>query len=81
MGSLHCIAGEGEFLNIFFKIPIIFFVTDCLKFTKKKKKDEVLCSLFQITEICFNESDYVTLHIVLSIMTENDSKMSNKMPQ
>ena len=36
--------------------------------------------LFQITQICFNESDYVTLHAVKSIMTENGVKMTHKLP-
>ena len=33
-------------------------------FIYKKKKEEVRCMLFQITLICFIESDYVTLHAV-----------------
>ena len=31
--------------------------------------------LFQITQICFNESDYSTLHSLMTIMTENGAKM------
>ena len=26
--------------------------------------------LFQITQICFDENDYVTLHYVMNLMTE-----------
>ena len=44
----------------------------------KKKKDEVLCMLFQITFTRFNESGYVPLHPVMNIMKENGSKMSHK---
>ena len=36
--------------------------------------------LFPITQTCFNESDYITLHGVKSIMTENDAKMTHKLP-
>ena len=31
--------------------------------------------LFQITQICFNESDYVTLLSVMNMMTENGAIM------
>ena len=37
--------------------------------------------LLQITQICFNESDYVTLHSVMSIMIVNGTKMMHKMLQ
>ena len=37
--------------------------------------------LFQITQICFSESDYVTIYSVMNIMTENIAKMTHKMPQ
>ena len=37
--------------------------------------------LFQITKICFNESDYATLHSLIRIMTENDPKMTKKLAQ
>ena len=43
-----------------FKILIIF----ChwlFEIYQKNKKDEVLCMLFQITQICFNEPNYVML--------------------
>ena len=37
--------------------------------------------LFQVTKICFNEPDYITLHSVMNIVTEHDAKMTYKMPQ
>ena len=37
--------------------------------------------LFQITQICFSESDYVTIYSVMNVMTENSAKMTHKMPQ
>ena len=37
--------------------------------------------LFPIIQICFNESDYVTLHAVKRIMTENGSKLTHKLPR
>ena len=37
--------------------------------------------LLQMTQICFYESDYVTLHPDMSIMTENRAKMTHKLPQ
>ena len=36
--------------------------------------------MFQITQICFNESDHVMLHAVKSIMAENDARMTHKLP-
>ena len=45
---------------------------------KKQKKDEVLCMLFRITQIWFNESDYVTLYSIVTIMTENGAKARYK---
>ena len=49
IGFQHCVGGEGGFLNRLFKIPIIF----CHWWSEnyKKKKDEVLSMLFQITLI------------------------------
>ena len=79
MGSQHCRGGEGGFLNTLFKIPIIF----CHRLSEvytQKKKDEVLSMQFQITQVCFNESDYATLHSIMNIMTENGAKMTHKMP-
>ena len=32
--------------------------------------------LFQITQICFKEPDYVMLHSLMNIMTENGAKMT-----
>ena len=47
----------------------------------KKKKDDVLRMLFQITQICFNVSDYITLRCIMNIMSENGANMMHKMPQ
>ena len=91
MGSQHCIGerrgGEGWWeggwrggLNRLFKITIIF----CHRLSEmfqKNKKNEVLRMLFQVTQICFNEPDYVTLHSIMNIMTENGAKMTHKMTQ
>ena len=37
--------------------------------------------LFQKTQMCFNEPDYVTVHSVMNIMTANPAKMAHKMLQ
>ena len=37
--------------------------------------------LFQVTTFCFNEPDYITLHTVMNIMTEDGTKMMHKMMQ
>ena len=37
--------------------------------------------LFQISQICFNESDSATLHSIMSIMTENGANMTHKLSQ
>ena len=37
--------------------------------------------LFQITQICFNESDYAKLHSLMRLMTENGAKMRQKLPE
>ena len=37
--------------------------------------------LFQRTHVCFNESDYVTRHSAMNIMTKNGTKIMYKMPQ
>ena len=50
MGLQHCVGGEGGFLNRLFKIPMIFYHW-LSKNYKKKKKDEILSMLFQITLI------------------------------
>ena len=44
-------------------------------------KNEVLCMLFTITQMYFNESGYVRLHSIMNIMTENGAKMRHKNPQ
>ena len=36
---------------------------------------------FQITQTCFNESDYVTLHSIKNTTIENIAKMMHKKPQ
>ena len=42
-------------------------------------KDEVLFMLFQITQTCFNEPDYVMLLSIMKIMRDNGAKMTLKM--
>ena len=37
--------------------------------------------LLQTAQICFYESDYVTLHPDMSIMTDNRAKMTHKLLQ
>ena len=37
--------------------------------------------LFQVITICFNEPDYITLHSIMNLMTEDGVKMMHKMPQ
>ena len=37
--------------------------------------------LFQKTQMCFKEPDYVTVHSAMSIMTANGAKMTQRMPQ
>ena len=37
--------------------------------------------LFQIAEIFFNESDCAMLRFLITIMTENSAKMTQKLPQ
>ena len=59
MGSQHCIGGrEGIFKQTFWDSHNILslIVWNLLKKKKKREKDEVLCMLSQI---CFNELDYV----------------------
>ena len=79
MGSQHCIGGEGEFLKTLFKTPIIF----CHRLSEiyKKKKEDVRCMSIQITQISFNESNYATLYSLMRIITENDAKITQKLPQ
>ena len=47
---------------------------------QKEEKNEVLCMLFQKSQMCFNESNYVTVHSGMNIMTANGSKMAQNMP-
>ena len=72
--------GGGGLLNRLLKITIILchWLSEIFQ---KNKKNEVLHMLFQITQICFNEPDYVTLHSIMNIMTENGAKMTHKMTQ
>ena len=37
--------------------------------------------LFQKTQICFNEPDYVAVHSIMKIITASGTKMAQKMPQ
>ena len=37
--------------------------------------------LLQKIQMCFNDTDYVTIHSVINIMTANDVKMTQKMQQ
>ena len=37
--------------------------------------------LFQKTQMCFNELDYVTVRAVMNITTANGAKMVQKLPQ
>ena len=37
--------------------------------------------LFQITQICLNKSDHVTLHSIMNVMTKNGAKMTHEMRQ
>ena len=70
---------KGGILNALFKIPIIF--CHWLSEIYKKNNEEVRSMLFQITQICFNESDCAMLHSLMRIMTENGAKMTQKLPQ
>ena len=59
------------------KLPHLEFCrfSDCLKYKKiNKNKTEVWCMLFQISEICTYESDYVTLYSQLSILQKTAPK-------
>ena len=47
----------------------------------KQEKDEVLCMLYKIMQICFNESDYVAPYSIMSIITKNETKLMYEMPQ
>ena len=43
----------------------------------REGKDEVQDMLFQITQICFNECDYVMLHSITNIVNENNANSCN----
>ena len=64
--------GRGGTLNKLFKIPIIF----CHWLSEIYKKNEFLCILFQKTQMCFNDPDYLMSHSVMNIMTANGAKMA-----
>ena len=80
MGLQHCIEGEGGFLNTFFETPIILchWLSEIYE---KRKKNDVLGMLFEISHICFSESDYVTLRSFMNITRENGAKMTHKLPK
>ena len=71
--------GKGGILKALFKILVIF--CHWLSEIYKKNNEEVRSMLFQITQICFNESDCAMLHCLMRIMTENGAKMTQKLPQ
>ena len=74
--------GRGGILETLLKITIILCQWLSEIYQKKKKmKNEVLCMLFTITQMYFNEFGYVRLHSIMNIMTENGAKMTNKIPQ
>ena len=70
--------GREGVLNAFFKI---FNILSLIVWNLQKKKEEVCCMLFQITQMCFNGSDYATLHSLMKMMIENGVKMTQKLPQ
>ena len=37
--------------------------------------------LFQKIQMCFNEPDYATVHSVMNMLTRNDAKMAQRIPQ
>ena len=37
--------------------------------------------LFQVTTICFNKPDYITVHSVMNVMTENCAELWHELPQ
>ena len=47
----------------------------------KQEEDEVLCMLYKIMQICFNESDYVAPYSIMNIITKNETKLMYEMPQ
>ena len=47
----------------------------------QKQNNEVLCMLFQKTQMSFNETDHVMQHTIMKIVTANGAKMTHKMLQ
>ena len=48
---------------------------------QREKKNEILCMLFQKTQMSFNEPDYVMVDTVMNMVTPNSAKMTQKMSQ
>ena len=48
---------------------------------QKEKKNEVLCMLFQKSQTCFNERDYVRVHSVMNIIGTNGAKTAQRISQ
>ena len=66
---------RGGILKLLFKILIKF----CHWLSKIcKKKNDFLSTLFQKTQMCFNELDYVMVHAVMNITTANGTIMAPK---
>ena len=71
MGSQHCIGRERDFKNIFESSRnILSLIAWNLQ---KEIKTQVLWILLQEAQMCFNETDYVTVHSVINV-ANNDSK-------
>ena len=78
---LNIVYGErGNFRNSFENSHNILSLI-VWNLQKKVMKNEVLCMLFTITQMYFNESGYVRLHSIMNIITENGAKMTHKNPQ
>ena len=67
--------GGGGILNKIFEIPIILWNWMSESYKKKRKMRFYACC-FKKIQICFNESDIVTEHSVMNIMTANGAKMA-----
>ena len=79
IGWQHCIGGQGKFKHTFWNFHNILSLI--VWNLQKEKKNEVLCMLFQKPQMYFNETDYVTVHSVMNIMTASVAKMAQKMTQ
>ena len=68
MGSQHCIGRREGFLNIIFKVPIIFchWLSEIYKEKGKMRFYSCCC---------------IALHFIMKIITENGAKKTHKMPQ